>query len=75
MPKTNAERQADWYQRHRERDKAMLAGNDRLRREVRSLSAALEYANDEIARLSGTACAHPSEAISNGQCAACGEWL
>jgi hypothetical protein len=75
MAKTNAEHQAGWRQRHGERVARLEAENERLARLVLGLEAALERAGADIARLSGDQCQHPSGSVSDGQCAACGEWL
>lgn len=75
MPKTNAEHQAAWRRRRDERMASLEGENERLRRRAEHLESALERANDEIARLSGTRCEHPAESVENGRCGACREWL
>lgn len=89
MAKTNAERQRDWRQRRTrhiseieaEMDAsgtALRAERDDLRAENEGLRGALAAAEAELERLAGMACKHPSGAVVNGSCRACGAddlWL
>lgn len=88
MPKSNAEYQAAHRARSKERIAGLHAYAERLEAENESLRAERDRLRRQNARLledletagadAGTAvppCPHPAEAISNGQCTACGEWL
>ena len=69
--KTNAENQRDWRRRQAARTAALEAENATLR-------VALAAAEAELERLAGMACKHPSGAVVNGSCRACGAddlWL
>jgi|GEM_PF-2253134 len=91
MPRTNAQYQAAWRERQREERTAdreriadLEADVSRLSAENGRLRTSLDAAIRESAGLrddleaAGSAaprCPHPAEAISDGRCTACGEWL
>jgi hypothetical protein len=74
MPKTHAERQRDYRQRQAQGTASLKAENTRLRGELGDVRAELADALAEADRLAGQACRHPSAAVLDGRCQACGSY-
>lgn len=75
MAQTTAERVQAYRVRQRERIAALETQVAEQAERIEGLEADLADARAEIARLSGSKCRHPAEAVADGQCTACGEWL
>jgi hypothetical protein len=71
MPKTNAQRQRDYRQRHARRITVLEAEVTELRTEAGILRADLAAALAEAERLAAMACRHPAGAVDGGTCRAC----
>jgi hypothetical protein len=73
MPKANANYQREHRQRQAARLAALKARCADLEAERDRLQADLDAALAECHRLAMSACRHPSAAVDNGTCGACGQ--
>lgn len=72
MPKTAAERQRAWRDRHSRRVADLEASVTSLTRRLAVAQNGLEAAAAENERLAAQACRHPAGAVEGGTCRACG---